>query len=409
MNDVDVVIVGGGLVGASLAVALAPLPLKIVLIETAAFPESKPAWDERCIGLNDTTRVIFERFGVWSAIRSDAEPITSTHISERGRFGVARFTAAEAGLEALGYNTPMRTIGTALWSCVKSATNVQLMCPAQVSSVTALADAVRVSVSNGESVSAKLVVAADGAQSALRGMLGIGSAARDYEQTAIVGAMKPERSHQGVAYERFTSDGPIAVLPRPDNTCVTIWTVPTAKSKEILAWDDARYLAEFQSAFGHRLGRFLKTGKRGAYPLAQVMSEKLTAPRTIFVGNAAQTLHPVAAQGFNLGLRDVATLAELLKGADDPGAPEVLCDYESRREHDRVATAGFTDRLVRTFSNAVPGLRGLRHLGLLALDLIPPVKNAVMRQNLGQGVAFGDPASPRPRAPGQGWTGRGFN
>lgn len=388
MSDTDVVIVGGGLVGASLAVALAPLPLKIALIETTAFPESKPAWDERCIGLNDTTRVIFERMGVWDAIRPEAEPITSTHISECGRFGVARFTAAEAGLEALGYNTPMRAIGAALWGWLKSATNVRVICPAQVTGVTAMADAVRVSVSSGESLTTKLVVAADGAQSALRRMHGIGSESRDYEQTAIVGAMKPERPHQGVAYERFTPDGPVAVLPRPNNTCVTIWTVPTEKAKVILAWDDARYFAEFQSAFGNRLGRFLETGRRGGHPLAQVMSEKLTAPRTIFAGNAAQTLHPVAAQGFNLGLRDVATLAELLKDSADAGAPELLSEYAARRAQDRDATAGFTDKLVRTFSNEVPGLRGLRHLGLLALDLIPPVKNAVMRQNLGQAAGI---------------------
>ena len=375
---------GGGLVGASLAVALAPLPLNIALIETAPFPVTQPSWDERCIGLNDTTRVIFERMGVWNAIRPEAEPITSTHISERGRFGVARFTAAEAGLDALGYNTPMRAIGGALWTRMKSAPNVQVICPAQVSGVTVMADAVQVSVSNGDTLTAKLVVAADGAQSALRRMHGIGSESRDYEQTAIVGAMKPERPHRGVAYERFTPDGPIAVLPRPDNTCVTIWTVPTEKSKEILAWDNARYLGEFQSAFGNRLGRFLETGKRGGYPLTRVMSDALTAPRTVFVGNAAQTLHPVAAQGFNLGLRDVATLADLLKDSRDAGAPELLAEYASRRKQDREATAGFTDRLVRTFSNTVPGLSGLRHLGLLALDLIPPVKNAVMRQNLGQ-------------------------
>lgn len=383
-NNLDVVIVGGGLVGASLAVALAPLPLKIALIETAAFPESKPAWDERCIGLNDTTRVIFERLGVWDSIRTEAEPILSTHISECGRLGVARFTAADAGLAALGYNTPMRTIGGALWARLRTAANVRVVCPAQVSAVTAMADTVHVSLSTGETLSTKLVVAADGAQSAVRRMNHIGSEARDYEQTAIVGAMKPERSHQGVAYERFTPDGPIAVLPRPGNACVTIWTVPTEKSKTILAWDDARYLREFQSAFGNRLGRFLETGRRTGYPLARVMSDTLTAPRTIFAGNAAQTLHPVAAQGFNLGLRDVATLAGLLKDSSDAGAPELLRDYEARRRQDRDATAGFTDRLVRTFSNAVPGLRGLRHLGLLALDLIPPVKHAVMRQNLGQ-------------------------
>ncbi|MEK6806467.1 MAG: 2-octaprenyl-6-methoxyphenyl hydroxylase [Pseudomonadota bacterium] len=388
MNDYDVVIVGGGLVGASLAVALAPLSLKVALVETAPFPETKPSWDERCIGLNEATRVIFERMGVWAAIRPEAEPILSTHISERGRFGVARFTAQEAGLEALGYNTPMRTIGGVLWKSLSGAPNVRVICPAQVTALTHRPDAVRLTLSTNESLTARLVVAADGAQSAVRRMHGIGGEERNYGQTAIVGAVKPERAHHGVAYERFTPDGPIAVLPRHDNACVSIWTVPTEKSKVILGWDDERYLAEFQSAFGNRLGRFLETGRRSGYPLSRVMSEKLTAARTVFAGNAAQTLHPVAAQGFNLGLRDVATLAGLLMKASDPGAPELLHEYEARREQDRSATAGFTDRLVRTFSNDVPGLRGLRHLGLLALDLIPPVKESVMRQNLGQNAAL---------------------
>lgn len=391
-NNFDVVIVGGGLVGASLAVALAPLPLKIALVETAAFPETKPVWDERCIGLNEATRGIFERMGVWASIRLEAEPILSTHISERGRFGVARFTAAEAGLDALGYNTPMRTIGGVLWKKLSSSPNVRVICPAQVSGLEVQPQSCVLRLTpHASRLTAKLVVAADGAQSAVRRMQGIGSEERNYGQTAVVGAVKPERVHRGVAYERFTPDGPIAVLPRPDNCCVTIWTVPTEKSKEILSWNDARYLAEFQAAFGNRLGDFLETGRRGGYPLSRVMSEKLTAARTIFAGNAAQTLHPVAAQGFNLGLRDVATLASLLKNATDPGAPELLHEYETRREQDRQAVAGFTDKLVRTFSNDMPGLRGLRHLGLLALDLIPPVKDAVMRQNLGISNYFPSP------------------
>ncbi len=391
MNDAqtfDVVIVGGGLAGASLSVALAPLPLKIALVETAAFPETKPAWDERCIGLNEATRGIFERMGVWASIRPEAEPILSTHISERGRFGIARFTAAEAGLDALGYNTPMRALGSVLWKKISAAPNLRVICPVQVTALTHTPDAVRLTLSTTESLSARLVVAADGAQSTVRRMLGVGSEEHNYGQTAVVGAVKPERAHRGVAYERFTPDGPIAMLPRPNNHCVSIWTVPAEKSKEILNWGDARYLAEFQAAFGNRLGRFLETGRRGGYPLSRVMSEKLTAARTIFAGNAAQTLHPVAAQGFNLGLRDVATLAGLLKGTADPGAPELLHEYARRRESDRQSVAGFTDKLVRTFSNDLPGLRGLRHLGLLALDLIPPAKDAVMRQNLGQNAAL---------------------
>ena len=203
----------------------------------------------------------------------------------------------------------------------------------------------------------------------------------------------PERPHRGVAYERFLPGGPIALIPRPEGRCSLIWTVPADQAPAMLAWSDAEFLAQLQESFGMRLGSFLESGKRNGYPLTRVMSDALTAPRVIFAGNAAQTLHPIAAQGFNLGLRDVATVAELVAGAADPGAPAVLAEYESRRRAEREAVAGFTDRLVRIFSNSIPGLAQTRHWGLLALDLLPPVKRAVMRQNLG--FAGGTPAVAR--------------
>jgi 2-octaprenyl-6-methoxyphenol hydroxylase len=195
--------------------------------------------------------------------------------------------------------------------------------------------------------------------------------------------VRPQRPHRGLAYERFTPDGPVALLPKPEDRCALVWTVPTAKAPTMLAWSDAEFLERLQEAFSHRLGRLLEAGRRQGFPLTRVMSERITSPRVIFAGNAAQTLHPVAAQGFNLGLRDVATVAELVVAADDPGAPEVLAEYEARRARDRERVSGFTDRLVRIFSNDIPGLSGARHLGLLALDLLPPLKQAVMRQNLG--------------------------
>jgi 2-octaprenyl-6-methoxyphenol hydroxylase len=387
MTRFDVAIVGGGLAGTSLAVALAPGGKRIALIEAAPFRQAEPAWDERTIALNAAGRRIYEGLGVWEALRPEAEPILATHISERGRFGVARFTAKEAGEEALGYNLPMRAIGAVLWRALKSSANVEVICPAQVEGMENSSGCAELKLDardeEKKSLTARLVVAADGAQSNVRKLLGIGASQRDYGQTAILGTVKPERPHEGIAYERFTEDGPIAVLPRPGRRCALIWTVPSEKAAVMLAWSDDEFLENLHEAFGHRLGRFLQCGMRQGYPLTQTISERLTAPRVIFAGNAAQTLHPVAAQGFNLGLRDVATVAELLAGRDDPGAPELLAEYESRRTSDREKVAGFTDQLVRIFSNAVPGLSSARHLGLLALDLLPPIKAAVMRQNLG--------------------------
>lgn len=378
----DVVIVGGGLVGASLVVALSRLPLRVALIEAAAPPQTGPSWDERCIAINDGSHRIFESLGVWSELLAEAAPITSTHISERGRFGVARFAAADAGLEALGYNIPFRHIGQTLWRAAQK-TSARLICPARLQALAVGAEAVELTLDSGEKISTRLLVAADGAQSAVRTLLSIASQTQDYKQSAIVTAIRPSRPHAGVAYERFTPGGPIAVLPKPENACSLVWTVPSDQVEAMLAWSDEEFLAQANETFGERLGTFKEIGRRNAHPLAQVMSAQLTAQRVIFAGNAAQSLHPVAAQGFNLGLRDVATVADVLSTAVDPGSAETLKEYESRRSGDREKVSGFTDRLVRTFSNQVPGLRGLRHLGLLALDLTPPLKDAVMRQNLG--------------------------
>ncbi|GAC1628307.1 MAG: 2-octaprenyl-6-methoxyphenyl hydroxylase [Nevskia sp.] len=391
MNETsDVVIVGGGLVGASLAVALAHSPLRVTLVEAALPPASPPAWDERCIALNDASRRIFAALGLWDALAAEAEPITATHISERGRFGTTRFDAREAGLEALGYNLPLRAIGAALTQALAAAPNLALIQPARVIGISANAQAVSITIEHEAgataTLDAKLVVAADGARSALRELLGIAAQTRDYAQHALVSAVRLARPHRGVAYERFTPDGPLALIPKPEQAASLVWTVASAQAETLLALSDADYLAAAQDLFGGRLGRFAALGARRGYALSRVMSEALTAPRTVFIGNAAQSLHPVAAQGFNLGLRDVAALAERLAGeaAADPGAAIVLADYEQARARDRGRVSDFTDALVRTFSNRLPGLSQARHWGLVAVDLAPPLRAAVLRQHLGQ-------------------------
>lgn len=395
---VDVAIVGGGLVGTSLAVALARTQLKLALIDAAPPPANTGAsWDERCIALNDGSRRIFEGLGLWDALSAQAQPILSTHISERGRFGVARFTAAEAGLAALGHNTPLRAVGGSLLAAAQARlqAHLQWLCPARVTALALDAQRATLTLEDGRSVTAKLVVAADGAASALRGLLGFNAEVRDYQQSAIVTAVRVQRDPEGVAYERFTPDGPFAVLPKPRLTgdtdaghpCSLIWTLPSARAEDLHAVSEADFIAAAQATFGERLGRFERIGKRIVYPLQRTVTETLTAPRVVFCGNAAQSLHPVAAQGFNLGLRDVAALAARLTEAAaqdaDLGAASLLADYAAARADDRRRTADFTDQLVRVFSNKLPVVSSLRHLGLLAMDLLPPAKAAVLRQNLG--------------------------
>ncbi len=382
----DVAIVGGGLVGASLAVRLAGTALRVALIEAATPPASAPDWDERCIALNDASHRILSSLGVWPALAADAEAITATHISEKGRFGSTRFTADEAGLAALGYNVPLRAIGAALSQAMAKAPDLTVLQPARVTAISESADDVALTVVDGAGerrLRARLVVAADGAQSSIRELLGLIAQTRDYHQHAIVSAVRLSRPHHGVAYERFTPDGPMALIPKPDDAASLVWTVPSERVDDMLAWSDDDYLAAAQATFGGRLGRFTALGARRGWPLARVMSDTLVAGRTVFIGNAAQSLHPVAAQGFNLGLRDVANLAERIVGVGDCGDEVLLRDYAATRRSDRERVSGFTDLLVRAFSNRTPGLAQLRHWGLVAADLMPPVREALLRQHLG--------------------------
>ena len=389
--EADIAIVGGGLVGSSLALMLAAQGRQVALVEARAPGFGDAQWDERCIALNAASRIIFERMGLWADLQGDAEPLLSTHISERGRFGQTRFDARELNLPALGYNTPMRAINHLLWKQASQNQGIALICPAQLVQLDLGSDCItlRLQCDGGDvrQIKAKLVVAADGANSRVRALLGVPTQTRDYRQTAVVTAVETARAHQGLAYERFLPTGPLALVPKPSaapaGACSLIWTVPSSDSARCLALSDADFLAESQRQFGERLGRFQRLGRRLGFPLHRLVAESITAPRVALAGNAAQSLHPVAAQGFNLGLRDAAALARVICGADDPGAPAVVEQYRQVRQPDRQRVAGFTDQLVGLFSNRIPGLRGLRHLGLLALDLDSPLRDAVLRQNLG--------------------------
>lgn len=399
-NRYDIAVVGGGLVGASLALALAP-HWRVILIESGQFSSVAdgdiPAgpWDERCLALNDGSRRIYEGLALWPALSAHAAPIRATQISERGRFGVARFTAVEAGLDALGWNVPVRVIGTLLWQRLR-ASQVELLCCAEVENVQPHDDRTVLDVALHETgeggsadaeenrqITARLVVAADGADSTVREKLGIGTRVRDYRQHAIISTVKIARPHRDVAYERFTPEGPFALLPKAPDACSVIHTVPSIRLDALMALDDASYLAVAQDVFGGRLGRFLQLGRRMPHALTRVLSHSRTASRVILIGNASQNLHPVAAQGFNLGLRDAANLAATLAVAADPGEETLLADFARSRESDRKATSDSTDLLARAFSTRLPGISQVRHWGLLGVQLAPFVHRRMLRQHLG--------------------------
>jgi len=412
----DITIVGGGMVGASLAVALAPLGLKVALVEAVAHDSaSQPSFDERTTALSNASRRILETLGVWRAVEPLATPIRKIHVSDQGRFGFARIDAAEQGLAAMGYVVPNRALGAALWSQLAAQTNIHVHCPAQVTGVAARDDAVTVEVAAigggapaapaapaaatgaapapaaaPASIDTRLVVAADGAQSAVRSAFGIEAKSRDYGQTAIITTVLPQRFHDHVAYERFTDSGPLALLPLDGGRCTLVLTLNPASADAALKWSDGEFLAEVQRRFGFRLGRFLKVGRRVGYPLSLTRAARTSAGRCVIVGNAAQGLHPVAGMGFNLGLRDVACLAELI--ADhrrdpqfDAGASALLAEYDAWRADDRRGVIAFTDGLVRVFANPLGAVRRLRNAGLLAFDLLPPAKAALSRLSTGAG------------------------
>ena len=384
----DVAIVGGGMVGASLALALSALPLSVVVIETVP-PEdgAQPSFDTRTTALSNGSRRIFEGLGVWEEIARTATPIHKVHVSDRGRFGTAVIDARDEGIAALGFVAENHSIGAALWRRLRVAPRTRLISPATVVAATVGEDRVRLDIEGGAAprhLDARLVVAADGATSIVRQAAGVGAERWDYGQTAVISLVTPERFHDHVAYERFTSTGPLAVLPAPEGRVVVVWTLEPDEAVRVMALEPLPFLAQLQDTFGWRLGRLLASGPRHAYPLALTRAEAQSAVRVAIIGNAAQGLHPIAGQGFNLGLRDAATLAEVLAEAPaDPGSDAVLARYADWRRTDQRALIAFTDGLVRLFSSPFAPVRVARGLGLMLFDVTPVAKSAMSKLSLG--------------------------
>lgn len=393
---VDVAIAGGGLVGASLALALAQLKLRVALLEAIPYGTAdQPSFDDRSTALSNGSRRIFEGLGVWPLIEREATAIRRIHVSDQGRFGFTRIDAKEQGLNALGFVVVNRVMGAALWRRLNAEPTITVLAPAKVQSMQLQRHGQSIECLLGDGttrvVEAKLAIAADGARSTLRQSAGIGASSWDYEQVALVSNVLSQHFHDHVAYERFTPAGPLALLPLTEGRLGLIWTFRPDSAKEMAALGDAEFLARLQETFGFRLGRFTRIGSRQLYPLALTRSDEYVAERLAIVGNAAQTLHPIAGQGFNLGLRDAVSLAEVLAdglaqggGADfDAGDGMWLQRYREWRAADRTNIVRFTDGLVRLFSQPLGPIKLLRDAGMLALDLMPAAKDGLSQLSLG--------------------------
>lgn len=387
----DIVIAGGGMIGTSLAVALAPLDLRVAIVEAVAREAAaQPSFDDRSTALSRSSRRMFEAMGLWEEVDAASTPISSIHVSERGRFGFAHIDAAEQQVEALGHVVINRVLGEVLRRRADAAGNLHWLCPGRITAVARAPDRVTVDVAGGaatQALSCTLLVAADGAQSSVRGLLGIGAASVDYGQTALTGNLLPEIPPANRAFERFTDTGALALLPVADGRAAFVWIMSTADAEAVAALPDDAFLDALQATFGWRLGRLRKAGRRAAYPLTLTRARRLWAPRGVLVGNAAHGLHPVAAQGFNLGMRDVAALCDLVAEArsasQDIGGAALLRAYEDWRRSDHRKVIWFTDGLVRLFGSRRPAVRMLRNLGMLGFDLVPGVRSTFARHTMG--------------------------
>lgn len=400
MADYDVVIAGGGMVGVSLALSLAaalPRSKSILLVENFPLPGRDPdfataytpSFDARSTALSYSSYLIYRELGVWPRLEQYTCPINTIHVSEKGRFGSTLMNAADYQWPALGYVVENAWLGNVLIQCLHDQPRIQVISPSRVTGASPGESDVGLQL-EGEgpaALSAQLVVVADGAESSLRESLGVEAQRRVYDQHALIANVSHALPHEGRAFERFTADGPMALLPLLPSQGVSrsalVWTLPPEEAQALQHCNGREFLGALQARFGYRLGRLLRVGERHSYPLALVQAREQVRSGIVIMGNAAHALHPVAGQGFNLALRDVACLSQVLAGAEQPGDLQTLQDYRRQQAADQERTVSFSDRLPGLFAHGDPALGLLRDAGLVALDMSPALKREFVRHTAG--------------------------
>ncbi|MCL1142361.1 2-octaprenyl-6-methoxyphenyl hydroxylase [Shewanella gaetbuli] len=409
-QEFDIVIVGGAMAGATLALGLANLnhslskPLSIAVIEAHQADDSHPGFDARSIAIAHGSIFALTQLGIWPALKHLGTPINDIHVSDRGHFGMTELNAKPLGLDALGQVVELAKVGSVLFEELQQA-NIKLFCPAKLNQLLPKTDAHYLTLDDGTTISAKLLVAADGANSVVRQQLNQTAEQIDFGQSAIVANVETAKPHHNWAYERFTETGPLALLPmshvngqasEASARMSLVWALAPEQAAHLAQVSDAEFLQQLQNAFGYRVGQFTQVGKRVTYPLTLTTMPRPIYHRCVFVGNAAQTLHPIAGQGFNLGLRDVVGLIEVIKAAlqsglssvaeqstFDVGSSAIVHQYLAARQQDRDSTISNIEFLVRGFSNQYWPLVAGRSVGLRLLSWLPPLKRPVAEIAMG--------------------------
>ena len=384
----DLLIAGGGLAGASLACALGATGRRVAVIEAFSLEDPRqPSFDERTIALTWASRVIFEAMGIWESVSDDAGAIERIHISDRGHFGKTRLDCRDAGTEALGYVVPTRSLGNALHRRLEALKNVNLVCPATAESARVDTGIIQLQTESGDTLAAPLLVLADGGRSLLGDCVGLKLNTQRYAQRALVTIVEVDGKHERLAYERFTEHGPIALLPMTGRRFSVAWTLPEDVAEMLCETGEDEFLASLQQAFGDTAGNFIRCGRRTTYPLSLGHLPRTIARRTVAVGNAAHIVHPVAGQGFNLGLRDVAELVDYLcdcwATGEDPGLGPNLESYDKSRHAQTERVSRFTDGLIGLFRSRLPGLATARGIGLDLVDLSASSRRFFLRRTMG--------------------------
>lgn len=389
MSDFDVIFAGGGLVGAAAAVGLARAGRRVAVIEaTERAANHQPSYDDRTLVINAASLNILKALKLLpdSLART---PVRRIRITRSGGFGLLELRAADYQREQFGAVIVARELGNVMLDALHAAPGITELCPALLETFTVKTDHVSVRLGDGSQVTTRLLVGADGTRSMVRQIAGLASQHRDYGQSAMIFNVRPAQAPADTAWERFTPQGPLALLPQPEGRLGVVWIDASPEIETAMDWDDDTLTRQLDRRFGPSLGGFSRPGKRACYPLVMQRTPRPVGERVAVIGNAANSVHPVSAQGFNLGLRDVAGLVEVLERHEDVGCAEALADYAEHRFSDQEATVRYTDTLARAFTNPSLLARAGTGLGLAAHAVVPGLSRRLVQAAMG----FREPVS----------------